>query len=171
VGSMLWDGREVGRLSPPDRSQLARRVGFAPSRAGLPLHVRVQQGLTYIATLWEMADRTSVEGEIRRWGLQHLRRRSLGGLSPGERQRFVLAASLLMSPDVWILEEPFNALDPSGRVLLRERILAIASDPTRARQVLVSGESPDDELSGLPVDTRLVADEGVVRIRGSSGRR
>jgi energy-coupling factor transporter ATP-binding protein EcfA2 len=41
----------------------------------------------------------------------------------GEQQRLLLAASSLMDPEVWILEDPWNGLDTEARVLLMDRIM------------------------------------------------
>ena len=48
-------------------------------------------------------------------GLEGLRSRILGSLSPGERQRALLARAFLQSPKVLILDEPTNHLDPEAR--------------------------------------------------------
>lgn len=59
---------------------------------------------------------------IERLGLQEYAGRRCGVLSLGNRQRVGLAAALVHSPDLLVLDEPTNALDPAGVLLLRRLI-------------------------------------------------
>ncbi|PJJ72899.1 ABC-2 type transport system ATP-binding protein [Diaminobutyricimonas aerilata] len=64
-----------------------------------------------------------------------------GRLSLGNRQRLGLAAALVHEPEVIVLDEPGNALDPSGVILLRN---ALASRAARGSAVLVSSHHLDE---------------------------
>ena len=68
-------------------------------------------------------------------GLAGLAGRRAGSLSLGERQRLGLAAALLGDPEVLILDEPGNGLDPAGVAWLRDLLRQLASE---GRTVLVS---------------------------------
>ncbi|GAA1430039.1 hypothetical protein GCM10009616_13580 [Microlunatus lacustris] len=73
--------------------------------------------------------------------LGHWRRRRTGTLSLGNRQRLGLAAALVHHPEVLVLDEPANALDPLGVVRVRELLRAAAE---RQAAVLVSSHHLDE---------------------------
>lgn len=73
--------------------------------------------------------------------LEHWRRRRTGTLSLGNRQRLGLAAALIHRPEVLVLDEPANALDPLGVVRVRELLRAAAE---RQAAVLVSSHHLDE---------------------------
>jgi ABC-2 type transport system ATP-binding protein len=90
-------------------------------------------------------------------GLQHVAGRRAGGYSLGMRQRLGLAAALLGDPQVLILDEPANGLDPAGIRWLRDLLRSLAGD---GRAVLVS--------SHLLAEVGQTADDIVMVSRGSS---
>ncbi len=158
-GVMRVGGEDVRGLGPAQRSAYARRVGFAPGDAGLPEYPRVRTALRYLAALWQVGGVAKVDAEIERWRLDA--RQRLGTLSPGERRRFILAASLLMSPELWLLERPFDGLDLPGRTLLRQLLVASAhAEPPRHAVLAQLGEEAD--AAKLPVSARLWAERGRV---------
>ena len=65
---------------------------------------------------------------------EHARRR-VGGFSTGMRQRLALAAALLGDPEVLVLDEPANGLDPPGIIWMRSLLRDLAAE---GRAVLVS---------------------------------
>jgi ABC-2 type transport system ATP-binding protein len=69
-------------------------------------------------------------------GLTEAARRRVGGFSAGMRQRLALAAALLGDPQVLVLDEPANGLDPEGIVWLRTFLRHLAHE--RGRTILVS---------------------------------
>ncbi|MCK8610665.1 ABC transporter ATP-binding protein [Agromyces sp. C10] len=85
--------------------------------------------------------REVVERGIAALGLQGLERRRVGELSLGNRQRLGLAAALQHRPRLVVLDEPSNALDPAGVLLLRAELLALAAD---GAGVLVSSHHLDE---------------------------
>jgi ABC-2 type transport system ATP-binding protein len=82
----------------------------------------------HLRSLAAMADVPSarVEDVLEIVGLQHAAGRRIGRYSSGMRQRLGLASALLGDPDVLVLDEPLNGLDPKGirwlRRFLRERV-------------------------------------------------
>jgi ABC-2 type transport system ATP-binding protein len=101
--------------------------GFHPGRT-VRDHLRVRCAATGIA-------RPRVDAVLEETGLDGLAGRRAGALSLGERQRLGLAAALLGDPEVLILDEPGNGLDPAGVAWLRDVLRQLAS---KGRTVLVS---------------------------------
>jgi ABC-2 type transport system ATP-binding protein len=72
---------------------------------------------------------------IQQAGLEDVARRKAGGFSLGMRQRLGLAAAMLGDPQILMLDEPFNGLDPEGIVWMRGFLRSLAR---QGRAVLVS---------------------------------
>jgi len=128
VGPAQW--RRVGHLieSPPRYRELtvaesiyasARLQGLSPATA-----------------------RTARERLVAELDLGHWYGRTTGTLSLGNRQRLGIAAALVHDPDVLVLDEPSNALDPRGVVVVRELLRVRARD--RQAAVLVSSHHLDE---------------------------
>ncbi len=88
-------------------------------------------------------------------GLGDDARRRVGEYSLGMRQRLGIAAAMLGDPDVLVLDEPTNGLDPSGMRWLRKHVRQLADE---GRTVLISSHA----LS----EVELIADRVLVLVRG-----
>jgi ABC-2 type transport system ATP-binding protein len=88
-------------------------------------------------------------------GLTEVGDKRVGGYSLGMRQRLALAGALLGDPEVLLLDEPANGLDPAGIAWLRQFLRALAAE---GRTVLVS--------SHVLAEVQQTVDEVVVLSRG-----
>jgi ABC-2 type transport system ATP-binding protein len=88
--------------------------------------------------------------------------RRVKGYSMGMRQRLAIAAALLGNPDVLVLDEPANGLDPPGIRWMRNLLRAEAA---RGRAVLVSSHLLSEVAQS--VDDVVVISHGVVRGSGT----
>lgn len=129
AGSATYGGTPYSELPQP-----SRRVGavletaFHPGRSGLS-HLRVYCAAAGIPD--ERAD--AVLAQV---GMTEAARRKTGGYSLGMRQRLGLATALLGDPQVLILDEPANGLDPEGIQWLRNFLQHMAHQ--QGRTILVS---------------------------------
>jgi ABC-2 type transport system ATP-binding protein len=110
-GTALIDGHDVF-----GEAQAARRaVGYLPETPPLYPEMDVSGYLRYVATIRDVPRaqrRAAVDRAIERCGLAEVRRRVVGSLSKGFRQRVGLAGAIVHSPPVLILDEPTVGLDP-----------------------------------------------------------
>ncbi|MGH6973050.1 MAG: ABC transporter ATP-binding protein [Stellaceae bacterium] len=111
-------GRDVTAL-PPER----RRVGFVVQNFGLFPHLSVAHNVALGARGHRRdgprAERVDVAALLERFGIAHLANASPTVLSPGEKQRAALARAEAGHPDLFLLDEPFAALDAPARAQLR----------------------------------------------------
>lgn len=81
------------------------------------------------------ADRVAAREALERVGASGLARRSVGALSGGERQRVLLARTLVADPDLYLLDEPANGVDPATEEQLMALLERLAAD---GRTVIVA---------------------------------
>jgi ABC-2 type transport system ATP-binding protein len=112
----------TGRLSvlgekPFANPSVFRRLGYCPEIENL---YEDMSGREFVSLLGSMAGIGSdlggrVDAVIERVGMSANANRKIGGYSKGMRQRVKLAQAIIHDPEVLILDEPFNGLDPVGR--------------------------------------------------------
>lgn len=117
-GRIAIGSRDVTAL-PPEQ----RRVGFVVQNFGLFPHLSVAHNVA-LGARGHRQDRTLVErvdvaALLERFGIAHLANASPTVLSPGEKQRAALARAEASHPDLFLLDEPFAALDSPARAQLR----------------------------------------------------
>jgi len=122
-GRVHLHGVDVTDL-PPER----RGVGFVYQRYHLFPHLDVRENIRYglaTGTLGTAAQRERVRELAALLGIEPLLDRSIHQLSGGETQRVALARALAPRPSILLLDEPFAAVDPSTRRMLRRELQAI----------------------------------------------
>jgi ABC-2 type transport system ATP-binding protein len=129
------DGKiEVAGAKLPEQSLLVRqRIGYMPENVPLYPEMRVEEFLEYRGRLkrvarGEIAQR--VDLVLDQCGLADVRRKIIGTLSKGYRQRVGLADALIHNPSLLILDEPTAGLDPHQIRSFRELIKELGKDRT-----------------------------------------
>jgi ABC-2 type transport system ATP-binding protein len=106
-----------------DRLGIRRQLGYLPQEPGLYPGFSAFDLVDYVAVLKEMSDRDARRDETRRVlelvGLSDVMHRRIRTLSGGTRHRVALAAALLGSPALLLMDEPAAGLDPEHRLRLR----------------------------------------------------
>jgi ABC-2 type transport system ATP-binding protein len=114
-----------GRTVTPDAPALWRRVGHLVESATAYPDLTVRENLD-VARRLQRADAGSVARAIERLGLGPYAGRKAGTLSLGNLQRLALARALLHEPELLVLDEPANGLDPAGVIEIRELLRDLA---------------------------------------------
>ena len=124
----------VGGLDVADHSlEVRRQIGYLPESAPSYPEMRVGEYLKFRAGLFGLSRterRRAIGFVLKRCWLQDVRRRPIHQLSKGFRQRVGLAAALLHSPPVLILDEPTAGLDPTQIQEVRGLIGELAGEHT-----------------------------------------
>jgi ABC-2 type transport system ATP-binding protein len=146
--AMIW-GKPYRELGGRRRrvGAVLEASGFHPGRT-VADHLRVRCAATGAA-------RSRIGAVLAETGMGELAGRLAGHLSLGERQRLGLAGALLGEPEVLILDEPANGLDPAGVLWLRGFLRQLGE---QGRTVLVS--------SHILAEVAQFADRAVVIDRG-----
>jgi ABC-2 type transport system ATP-binding protein len=118
-GSFTWfDGTEG--------SQVRRRIGAFLETPNFYPYLNADQNLSLVASI-KRVSKPPLDELLELVQLKERRRSRFKTYSLGMKQRLALAACLVGDPDVLILDEPTNGLDPQGMVEVREIIRKIAA--------------------------------------------
>jgi ABC-2 type transport system ATP-binding protein len=120
-----------------------RAVGYLPETPPLYPEMSVEGYLAYVAKIKDVPRaqrRAAVDRALGRCGLADVRRRVIGALSKGYRQRVGLAQAIVHDPSVLILDEPTVGLDPIQIREIRSLIAELAREKQgdKARTVILS---------------------------------
>ncbi|HKS44800.1 MAG TPA: ATP-binding cassette domain-containing protein [Amycolatopsis sp.] len=156
AGSALVNGRPYHQLGNPAQvvGAVLENEGFHPKRTARN-HL-----LVYAAAIGTPDHR--VDEVLGLVGLSAAANRKAGGFSLGMRQRLALATALLGNPQVLVLDEPANGLDPEGIVWLRNFLRAYARE---GRTVLVSSHLLSEVEQ--TIDQVVIISHGMTRYYGS----
>lgn len=143
-----------------DSLEVRRRIGYVPESAPLYRQMRVGEFLAFMARLRGLPEREvggAVERVVDRLVLGAVVDKPTRALSRGYRQRAALAQALIHDPEILILDEPTNGLDPRQIIEMRELIRSLAGRHTvlMSSHILSEVEKTSDRVAVL-LDGRLL---------------
>jgi ABC-2 type transport system ATP-binding protein len=153
-GRAAIGGRAYHELPAPSRQvgAVLEAASFHPGRTARN-HLRIQ-------ALATGAEQARIQAVLDLVGLSDAADRRVGGFSLGMRQRLGLATALLADPEVLILDEPANGLDPEGVRWLRDLVRGLAAAGTT---VLVSSHILAEVAQ--TVDSVIIVNHGRVVVQ------
>jgi len=172
----------LGRPVPKQLRQVLPRVGALVEGPGAYPHLSAAANLTLLdaAAPWAGPKprragrdrRRRVHEALETVGLAGVGRRPVKAFSLGMRQRLGIAAALLRTPELLVLDEPTNGLDPQGIIEMRELMTRLNENGTTvflSSHVLAEVEALCTQV-GIMDHGRLVAQEPLDALRRPTGR-
>ena len=122
-GEINWNGKKVERKNV--------NFGYLPEERGIYPKIKIIDQLTYFAKLKGMKEGPAKE-EIKKWAeklkVSDYLEMTAEKLSKGNQQKIQFIASILHSPELIILDEPFSGLDPVNTELLKNVIIELVKE-------------------------------------------
>lgn len=116
-GSIL---SKQGERAIDDRDERARLCSMLGHQDGVKAQLTVAENARFFATLYRSP--ADADGALDQVGLARLKNAPAQYLSAGQRRRLALARLTMADRPLWLLDEPFAALDAGGRALVEELI-------------------------------------------------
>lgn len=113
--------------------EVKKRIGYLPEHPPLYPEMDTEEYLNFVGSLKGLSGsdlRKRIEYVIERCRIEDVKKKLLGKLSKGYRQRVGLAQAIIHNPDVLILDEPTAGLDPKQINETREMIRSLAGEHT-----------------------------------------
>ena len=117
-GQVLLDGQPLTE----QRHELARNLLWIGHAAGIKDLLTPEENLSWLCALHQPAEREAIWQALAAVGLRGFEDVPCHNLSAGQQRRVALARLYLDSPPLWILDEPFTALDKQGVAQLEEHL-------------------------------------------------
>lgn len=132
TGAIIPDGGEIkvnefSVLNQP--IQTKKLIGFLPENNPLYYEMYVREYLKFVGDI-RNEKKERIEEVIQKVGLTPESHKKIGQLSKGYKQRVGLAQAILSNPEILILDEPTNGLDPNQILEIREVIREIGKEKT-----------------------------------------
>lgn len=132
TGAIIPDAGEIkvdefSVLNQPIETK--RRIGFLPENNPLYYEMYVREYLKFVGDI-RNEKKERIKEVIQKVGLTPESHKKIGQLSKGYKQRVGLAQAILSNPDILILDEPTNGLDPNQILEIREVIREIGKSKT-----------------------------------------
>src|SRR2546423_3483138 len=162
TGATAGSMRLLGLDMPARRAAALARVGAIVEEPRSHPFLTGRENLEIVAAARERAAHARIDGALARVGLAQRAGDRVKTYSLGMRQRLGVARCLLADPELLILDEPMNGLDPAGMEEMRLMIRALVAE---GRTVVLSSHLLDEVEKTC--DAIAIVDRGRVVVQGS----
>ena len=148
-----------------DVKRIQQLVGFMPDTFGTYDNMRVTEYLDFFGAAFKIPRqkrRERIDWALDLANATWMRDRYVDALSHGMKQRVGIARTMLHDPDVLILDEPANGLDPNARIEMRQTLLRLSE----MGKTLIVTSHILPELSRI-CDTVAIITDGILRAFGT----
>jgi ABC-2 type transport system ATP-binding protein len=123
VNITMPDSGQIALFGRPMNAKLQERVGYLPEDRGLYKKMKVGEQLAFFAELKGLPRQEAyrrIDAWLKRIEMTEWKNKKWEELSKGMQQKVQFVSTILHSPDLVILDEPFSGLDPISAGLLKE---------------------------------------------------
>ena len=124
-GEVFFDGKNISE----NETEAKQKMGFLPENNPLYQEMYVKEYLNFVADIHQVS-KEKVDEIIELVGITPEKTKKISQLSKGYKQRVGLAQAILHAPDLLILDEPTNGLDPNQIIEIRNVIKEIGKEKT-----------------------------------------
>jgi ABC-2 type transport system ATP-binding protein len=124
-GQILFDGKDITL----DEINTKKKIGFLPEDNPLYRDMYVKEYLNFVAELHQIS-KDKIDEVIESVGITPEKSKKISQLSKGYQQRVGIAQAIMHEPELLILDEPTNGLDPNQIVEIRNLIQNIGKEKT-----------------------------------------
>ena len=124
-GQIVFNGNDILE----EEIESKKNIGFLPENNPLYLDMYVKESLQFLANVHQIS-KERIDEVIDLVGLTPEKSKKVGQLSKGYQQRVGLAQAIMHEPDLLILDEPTNGLDPNQIIEIRNVIKKIGEEKT-----------------------------------------
>lgn len=124
-GEIFLDGKNISE----NETEVKQKIGFLPENNPLYQEMYVKEYLKFVADIHQIS-KEKVDEIIDLVGITPEKTKKISQLSKGYKQRVGLAQAILHAPDLLILDEPTNGLDPNQIIEIRNVIKEIGKEKT-----------------------------------------
>jgi ABC-2 type transport system ATP-binding protein len=110
--------------------EVKKKIGILPENPPLYADMTVQDYLNFSLELRSIKNKSNLEYALEKTHLTEVRKRLIGNLSKGFKQRVGVAQAIICKPPIIILDEPTVGLDPASILEMRSLIKSLAPDHT-----------------------------------------
>lgn len=158
-GSVIIAGHDITE----DPIEAKKKMGYLPDVPPVYPEMRVEEALRFVARLHGISKpqiKEKVDRAITKLSLEEVRHRLIGNLSKGYKQRVAFAQALVHDPEVLVLDEPTEGLDPNQIIHVRDLIEELRGDHTiiLSSHILSEIQSICDRI--LIIHNRTIAKQG-----------
>lgn len=160
-GQLFVDGKDISHVPPHKRN-----IGMVFQSYALWPHMTVWDNVAFGLVerrLPKAEIRTKVQAALEMVGLENFAKRRPNELSGGQQQRVALARTIVIEPQVLLLDEPLSNLDQKLRVQMRQDLLALQ----RRLGITTIFVTHDQEEAMTTADRMAVMDQGIVQQVGT----
>lgn len=150
-GTILVDGKELSA----NRQAIKKKIGYVPDSPDIFLQLTAGEYWDLIGAAYELAEdqkNTRLKELADLFDMTSHRDETLVSFSHGMRQKTIIIGALLPDPDIWVLDEPMQGLDPQASFDLKEMMKAHAAKGKTvlfSTHVLATAQELCDELAIL----------------------